>query len=104
MFDGDFDSPYQLQALPVIQSETVATGDAEEMSPENSLGSKLRFERLLLFEILEDLDTRGPFSNSIPDKIQTVLLAQLEGRTWTNFSNVYISASNTRRCNLCGYF
>ena len=57
MFHGDLNSSDQLQTLPVVEREAVATGYAQQVPTKNPLRPKLGLERLLLFEILENLYT-----------------------------------------------
>ena len=66
MFDCDLNPPYQVEALPVVEGETIAGTHTQQVAAEYSLCSKLRFERLLLFEILEDFDTRTVLAHCIP--------------------------------------
>ena len=66
MFDHDLNPPYQIQALPVVERETVTGTHAQQVTAKYSLSSKLRFEGLLLFEILEKLDTRTVLTYCIP--------------------------------------
>ena len=72
MFDGDFNPSDELQTLPVVEGEAVAAGNSQQVPPKDPLGPKLRLERLLLFEVLEGLDTRGPLPNSIPETMYTM--------------------------------
>ena len=66
MFDHNLNPPYQIQALPVVERETVTGTHAQQVTAKYSLSSKLRFEGLLLFEILEKLDTRTVLTYCIP--------------------------------------
>ena len=45
------------------------------MTTKNPLRPKLRFERLLLFEILENLDSRRPLTNGIPENSEKSILS-----------------------------
>ena len=75
MFHGDLNPPDQLQTLPVVEGKAVATGNPQEMTAKNPFGPKLRFERLLLFEILEYLDSRCPLTNGIPENSEKSILS-----------------------------
>ena len=66
MFDHDLNPPYQIQALPVVERETVTGTHTQQVAAKYSLSSKLRFEGLFLFEILEKLDARTVLTYCIP--------------------------------------
>ena len=75
VFHGDLNPPDQIEALPVVEREAVATGYAQQVPSEYPLCSELWFERLLLFEVFEYLHTRGTLTDSIPETTQQLLLA-----------------------------
>ena len=80
MLDNNLDPADQLQALPVIEGEAVATSNPQQKSTKDPLCPKLWLERLLLFKVLEDLNTRCTFPNGIPtEHVPATIIVRGEG-------------------------
>ena len=54
VFDVDFNPSNKLEALPVVERERVPRPHPQELTTKDTVHSKLRFERFLLFEVLEE--------------------------------------------------
>lgn len=70
MFDRNFYPANELETLPVVKTEAVATGNPQQVATKYPFCSKLRFERFLFFKVLENLYTRRVFPNSIPVSVE----------------------------------